>query len=108
MNASRLYSRELIESDAEAMKKMEEVALVTALRNVFLPRLPNKEERSLLFTFVCDLFPYTDEEVDFLVEDAQDEDASWNGMESGMNLEVWFLALSPAGNSFGQVTIQLH
>ena len=56
-------SREAIESDVEIMRKMEEVAIATGLRNVLLPRLQGSEDRSLVATFVVDLWP--DAEVDF-------------------------------------------
>ena len=42
---------------------MEEVAIATGLRNVLLPRLQAVEDRSLVATFVVDLWP--DAEVDF-------------------------------------------
>jgi len=56
-------SREAIESDVEVMRKMEEVAIATGLRNVLLPRLQDLENRSIIATFVMDLWP--DAEVDF-------------------------------------------
>nr|CAB3238693.1 dynein heavy chain 8, axonemal-like [Phallusia mammillata] len=81
--------RELIESDAENMKKIEEIALITALRNILLPRLPGKEERSLLFTFVTDLFPAASEEVDFVVDDEEVKDEElMQSMGGDMNLEI--------------------
>nr|XP_018669150.1 dynein heavy chain 9, axonemal [Ciona intestinalis] len=63
--------REVVESDAEAMRKMEEVAVVTALRNILAPRLPMKEDRSLVSTFVMDLWP--DADVDFGLEEEEEE-----------------------------------
>ena len=52
------------------MRKMEEVAIATALRNVLSPRLQATEDLSLVATFVVDLWP--DADVDFgLDEEAQ-------------------------------------
>ncbi|CAK8694749.1 unnamed protein product [Clavelina lepadiformis] len=62
--------REVIESDVETMRKMEEVAIATALRNVLCPRLPVKEDRSLMATFVVDLWP--DADVDFDLEESEE------------------------------------
>ena len=51
------------------MRKMEEVAIATGLRDVLLPRLTDSEERSLVATFVVDLWP--DAEVDFGLEEEE-------------------------------------
>ena len=51
------------------MKKMEEVAIATALRNVLVPRLLEAEDRSLVATFVMDLWPNA--EIDFGLEEEE-------------------------------------
>lgn len=50
---------------------MEDVALATALRNVLVPRLLNAEDRSLVATFVVDLWP--DAEIEFGLEEEEND-----------------------------------
>lgn len=72
------------------MRKMEEEALVTAIRNQLAPRMFREADRNLLITLVQDLWP--DVEIDFGM-DNEDQDYDENtrkeiGWGAELNTEV--------------------
>lgn len=88
-------SKSTLEEDIEALKKLEEEVVVSAIWKYANPRLSQIQDRNAFITLVQDLFPNGD--VDF-GDDAEDDDAvdQW-GAE--INTEVTFNMENGIGNS---------
>nr|XP_039248070.1 LOW QUALITY PROTEIN: dynein beta chain, ciliary-like [Styela clava] len=78
--------REEIEEDIEAMRRMEEEAIVTAIKNYIVPRITHMTDRNLLATLIQDLYPEVD--IDLSAENEVENEKVGNEWGPDMDTEV--------------------